>query len=198
MYSVHWPIVDSESTTTGRGQTKPSQLYLRRLSLDNPAKLNFFKTPASAVEQWDKRLEECRVQCWNFITIYGGLYEPSRRGLSYWPWAGWIEFLESIPGLLRCWKIPSQYSTLQCSTEIIGPKHSELKSFQLKRYLSIVHTFLLSIRNRPRGRNSKIRCRKDTFSDEKPTFLPQKSVFQLKRYLFTAVSLRSPRIRPYL
>ncbi len=34
---VHRPIMDSESTIAGWGQTKPSQLYLSWLSLDKPA-----------------------------------------------------------------------------------------------------------------------------------------------------------------
>ncbi len=44
---VHHPIVSSESTIVGWGQTNLSQLYFSRLSLAIPAKLNFFKTPAS-------------------------------------------------------------------------------------------------------------------------------------------------------
>jgi 4-aminobutyrate aminotransferase-like enzyme len=39
--------VDSKSTLAGRGETNLSQLYLSRLSLALPAKLNSFKTPAS-------------------------------------------------------------------------------------------------------------------------------------------------------
>ncbi len=44
---VHQPNVSSESTMVGWGQTNLSQLYFSRLSLAMPAKLNFFKTPAS-------------------------------------------------------------------------------------------------------------------------------------------------------
>ncbi len=44
---VHQPIVSSESTIVGKGQTNLNQLYIRRLSLAMPAKLNFFKTSAS-------------------------------------------------------------------------------------------------------------------------------------------------------
>jgi hypothetical protein len=45
--TVHQSIVSSESTIVGRGQTNLSQLCFSRLSLSMPAKLNFFKTPAS-------------------------------------------------------------------------------------------------------------------------------------------------------
>ncbi len=39
--------MDSESKLADWGKTKPSQLYLSRISLAKPVKLNFFKTPAS-------------------------------------------------------------------------------------------------------------------------------------------------------
>ncbi len=53
--SGHRPIVDSESTIASWGQTNLSQLDLSRLSLAKPAKLNFFKTPAS---EFDAHVEE--------------------------------------------------------------------------------------------------------------------------------------------
>jgi hypothetical protein len=43
--------MDFESTISDPAEAKPnlSQLYLSRLSLVKPAKLNFFKTPASGL-----------------------------------------------------------------------------------------------------------------------------------------------------
>jgi hypothetical protein len=83
---------------------------------------------------WPARLHRLaksipRNRCLGSINVYKYGFRPHRLAESI-PWHRFLGFLK--------W-----YSKVQCSTEIIGPKLSELKPIQRKRYLSIVHTFLL-------------------------------------------------------
>ncbi len=59
------------STIVGKGQTNLGQLYFSRLSLAMPAKLNFFKTPASV------RLVSSRTV--STSTGISGCYQPHRQ-----------------------------------------------------------------------------------------------------------------------
>ena len=63
--------MNSESTIVGLGQTNLSQLYFSRLSLAMPAKLNFFKTPASV------QLVSSRTV--STSTGISGCYQPHRQ-----------------------------------------------------------------------------------------------------------------------
>jgi hypothetical protein len=61
--------------------------------------------------------------CWNFRTIYGGYRSQLSRKRVAVPArqaTGGIDFLESIPGLLKSLKIPSLHSFLTFALQLKG------------------------------------------------------------------------------
>ncbi len=101
---LHRPIVDSEFMIAGWGQPNLSQLYLSQLSLAKLAKLNFFKTPASADKEYITEKKRSKSQTSSFIIDSDVNYKESL-------WYTVLRNRDVYPGSrIRCFsfRIPDQ------------------------------------------------------------------------------------------